>query len=688
MYAATRHFALLLCVSGAILCEDYFGKRLGFLSTLEHGVSGEVYAVDSRTIHVRNFHYDGRGPDAYFYAGRGTQPSGRGFIIPDEDGSSEPLSAYHGEDITLTLPNSHNVGEIQWLSVWCKAFSVDFGNLIMPEPIVEYPRPQRIGKFTGLEHGVSSDDIVVVDAQTLMIPKFSYDGQAPDAHFWVGRTESPGPSGMLVLDENGESAPLRRYKDKTIVITLPDDLTIFDITYLSVWCEQFYVDFGHIKFNSARLLVPPSLKMLGVKPQSKLNCEQLDADTFFEVRWAVAGESIVLQLVSRIGDGEYMAFGLSGDSSRTRMNGGDVVVAWMDQQSGHGFAIDYHLQSKSQCSGGQGTCPDQKLQGGDNHVRLLNSAFINRFSMLTLQRPLAAYDSWDKPILTNQSQAVIWAVGPLNSKSEASYHRRRIRDDLLIDFGRNPTWNCPQSGQKTSGSQITGRRNGKPPSRNPSAASSWRIPDIPCNEPADGVLYAQIGPSGGERGYTAITGRVGWGIAWYINGLLVPEVHVVRGRTYTFVVEGGENVGNAARLHPFYITDDPEGGYKYKTPEQRKEVRVFAGVGTDSTGEIVPTATGRLCQWTEDPDSPAELHSSFGAYQRTLKLVCEEGQPGILQWTPDENTPDTVYYQCFTHRYLGWKIHVHNGCDLDDGARSAEKEKSSNSRQRGRRTRG
>ena len=29
------------------------------------------------------------------------------------------------------------------------------------------------------------------------------------------------------------------------------------------------------------------------------------------------------------------------------------------------------------------------------------------------------------------------------------------------------------------------------------------------------------------------------------------------------------------------------------------------------------------------------------------------GQPGILQWTPDRHTPDTVYYQCYTHRYQG-----------------------------------
>ena len=38
-------------------------------------------------------------------------------------------------------------------------------------------------------------------------------------------------------------------------------------------------------------------------------------------------------------------------------------------------------------------------------------------------------------------------------------------------------------------------------------------------------------------------GHVSWGIAWYINGLLIPEIHVERGQTYTFIVEGGNKTG-------------------------------------------------------------------------------------------------------------------------------------------------
>lgn len=65
-------------------------------------------------------------------------------------------------------------------------------------------------------------------------------------------------------------------------------------------------------------------------------------------------------------------------------------------------------------------------------------------------------------------------------------------------------------------------------------------------------------------------GHVGWGISWYINGLLIPEINVVRGKTYTFVVEGGNDPDTPAKYHPFYITDDPVGGYEYKNEDERE----------------------------------------------------------------------------------------------------------------------
>ena len=65
------------------------------------------------------------------------------------------------------------------------------------------------------------------------------------------------------------------------------------------------------------------------------------------------------------------------------MIGGDVTVAWMDHDTGQGFADDYYLDAKSQCAGDKGACPDKNIRCGRNDVRLLNSAIINDFTMLT-----------------------------------------------------------------------------------------------------------------------------------------------------------------------------------------------------------------------------------------------------------------------------------------------------------------
>ncbi|CAL7938167.1 unnamed protein product [Xylocopa violacea] len=675
--------AVYLLLATHVCSAAYYGKLIGKLSELHHGVSGEVYAVDGRTLFIKDFTYDGEAPTAYFYVGTSKSPNGNGIRLRDEHGSTETLKRYRRKSITLTLPDGKSLGNIKWFSVWCDEFAVNFGDVRIPRGF-DYPKPQKLASLSGV-HAVSSEPIVAVDAQTLLIPGFSYDGEAPDAKFWVGAGPSPSPQGVRVPDENGSTRPLRRYDRKTIVLTLPGDLTIHQIGHFGVWCEAFTVDFGHIQIPQA-LNVPPSLKMLGVSPQSKLNCEVLEDRLAFEVRWAVAGDSIVAQLVGKLADGQYMAFGLSANPERSLMVGGDVAVAWVDKQTLQGYAVDYFLDAKSQCSGGRGSCPDERILENTNSIRLLNAALVDGYSIVTYQRPLKSSDELDLQILTNGSQAIIWAIGPLNERQEVSFHSNYLKTDRFIDFGRPPVWNCPvpdhehtqllvDSDDKATTQQALTTRPPQQPNTpaTPAPASqsdAWVIPPIQCDEPEDGVLYAQMGPTGGKHGYPAITGHVGWGISWYINGLLIPEINVVRGKKYTFVVEGGENPDTPARYHPFYITDDPVGGYQHKTPEEKAKVRIFAGAQRQR-GVYRPTGVGRLCNWVPDENQPlADEFSSFGAYQRTLTLKCDTGEPGFVEWTPDENTPDTVYYQCFTHRYLGWKINVHDSCDVAEAAAS------------------
>lgn len=90
---------------------------------MHHAVSGEVYAVDSRTIFIKGFTYDGEGnivklfwsfsvsfstntgPAAYFFVGNSPTPSNKGgYRIRDERGGSGVLKKYRNKDINLTLP--------------------------------------------------------------------------------------------------------------------------------------------------------------------------------------------------------------------------------------------------------------------------------------------------------------------------------------------------------------------------------------------------------------------------------------------------------------------------------------------------------------------------------------------------------------------------------------------------------
>ena len=64
-------------------------------------------------------------------------------------------------------------------------------------------------------------------------------------------------------------------------------------------------------------------------------------------------------------------------------------------------------------------------------------------------------------------------------------------------------------------------------------------------------------------------GRKGGDIAWYINGLLAPELTLTRGESYTFQVYGGSFEDDDKNgSHPFYITDSPTGGRPPNDPRQ------------------------------------------------------------------------------------------------------------------------
>ena len=64
-----------------------------------------INALINCYLFFQNFHYDGQGPGAYFYAGSSDRPSNDGYQVPNEKGSMEVLQRYTGQNLVLSLPS-------------------------------------------------------------------------------------------------------------------------------------------------------------------------------------------------------------------------------------------------------------------------------------------------------------------------------------------------------------------------------------------------------------------------------------------------------------------------------------------------------------------------------------------------------------------------------------------------------
>jgi len=116
---------------------------VGEFINIFHDIEGQVYKLSDTQLLIKNFNYDGEGPDAFFLAGAsGTKPKSR---TTDEDiVLPYPYTGRHYEyldndipilggfnrdkDIVLTLPPGITTNQLRWLSVWCRDYKVNFGH--------------------------------------------------------------------------------------------------------------------------------------------------------------------------------------------------------------------------------------------------------------------------------------------------------------------------------------------------------------------------------------------------------------------------------------------------------------------------------------------------------------------------------------------------------------------------------
>ena len=103
-----------------------FSVKIGTFKNIFHGIGGEAIALDSKTILIKGFTYDGEGPDAFFLAGTSGKPSrangdvvlpfpfeGKHFSYSDRNIPLLLRSFDGGEDVVLTLPPSKTVDQLR-----------------------------------------------------------------------------------------------------------------------------------------------------------------------------------------------------------------------------------------------------------------------------------------------------------------------------------------------------------------------------------------------------------------------------------------------------------------------------------------------------------------------------------------------------------------------------------------------
>ncbi|MCP9266102.1 Protein Skeletor, isoforms D/E [Dirofilaria immitis] len=141
---------------GAILIPDTVViPKPQFLATELRGSrysvgSGPILVIDRRTIKIFGFTFDGdKAPDGYFFVGRGpnvAHDSGVKVSIRGRD-TAGIITAMNeryrgGRDIIIDLPAEYDINHIDWLSVYCYKFRVDFGH---NTPHV--PPQKRVSRF-------------------------------------------------------------------------------------------------------------------------------------------------------------------------------------------------------------------------------------------------------------------------------------------------------------------------------------------------------------------------------------------------------------------------------------------------------------------------------------------------------------------------------------------------------------
>jgi Electron transfer DM13 len=127
----------------------------------------------------------------------------------------------------------------------------DFRCRVLPaECPSTHARAGWTARLSTLQHGVSGT-VTIIDARTLRLSGFNYDGGGPQVYAYLGSDDTTAaftagkPIGPRL------NSPFA-YADATIDLQLPEGQTLDGFAAVSIWCAEFGVNFGSGLFAPPR----------------------------------------------------------------------------------------------------------------------------------------------------------------------------------------------------------------------------------------------------------------------------------------------------------------------------------------------------------------------------------------------------------------------------------------------------
>uniref|UniRef100_A0A914UTY4 DM13 domain-containing protein n=1 Tax=Plectus sambesii TaxID=2011161 RepID=A0A914UTY4_9BILA len=106
--------------------------------------SGPIEIVNTKTIKINEFFYEGDAPGAWFMVGKDLLPNNAGEIVPiyeEQNGTYDCdfLKPYNTQTVILKLPGDMEIKDVFWLSVFCEPFSISFAQVYLPYNDIHVP---------------------------------------------------------------------------------------------------------------------------------------------------------------------------------------------------------------------------------------------------------------------------------------------------------------------------------------------------------------------------------------------------------------------------------------------------------------------------------------------------------------------------------------------------------------------